>query len=109
MDVEERLRGPLWKIDRAKTHTAELHTALRGFFATDPQPYEVIEEINPQTGDKRAWVKVNSEPDPRWALVIGDIIHNLRSALDLLYSQLLIRNGLVAQKSDFFPIHDTEI
>lgn len=105
--MTDRLQGPRLKIERAKTHIGELEGLVSAFFATEP--YEALEEMNPATGKNRAWVRINAEPDPSWSLVIGDVLHNLRSALDLLYCQLLTANGVTPRGSDWFPIHDTQL
>lgn len=53
-----------------------------------------------------------AEPDPRWGLVVGDCLHNARSALDHLVYQLAILHlgrELTEQEARraMFPVHET--
>lgn len=75
------------KVDRAKQHISDLHGQVREFI--DGDPYELLTEDEAQTGDKIYRVKVNAEPPKDWGVVLGEIFHNLRSALDLLTWQLV--------------------
>lgn len=98
--------GPRLKLERAKRHIDELAPLVRDFLAGNP--YEIIEETDPETGKHSARVKIHADPDPGWSLVIGDAIHNLRSALDLLYYQLVIANRKTPSTRDEFLISNSE-
>lgn len=102
----DRLAGPNLKLTRAQRHIGELIALLRDFFAHDP--YEVIKEHDPETGWNLARVKINAEPDPIWSAMIGDAVHNLRAALDLVYWQLVEVNGKTPNTDDAFRISDSE-
>src|SRR5450759_1304219 len=55
------------------------------------------------------WVmRVADVPDvPReWGLIVGDLIHNARCALDHLVCALVARNGGQITRSTQFPIYD---
>lgn len=95
----DRLIGPRAKICRAKRHIDELKPLVERFLAKNP--YEVIEYKDAETGANRAKVKISANPDPLWGLIIGDAIHNLRSALDLLYCQLLDKRSGSTEYGDF--------
>ncbi len=74
------------KIDRATNLRKELEEALRTFFASDP--YKIETKRDPQSHQLVYYVtKVDEVPD-EIALITGDIIQNLRSALDHLAYQL---------------------
>ena len=49
--------------------------------------------------------------DVRWTLIIGDLVHNLRSALDHLVCQLALLNSqpLKCCKKTFFPIYINDV
>jgi hypothetical protein len=104
--VADPLLGPDLKVGRAKCHINELEALVGCFLAKNP--YEIVEKQDPQTGQNRAWVKIHADPAPEWSPIIGDILHNLRSALDILYCQLLRKNGVTPKGSDLFPIRDTK-
>lgn len=96
------LLGVRVKINRAKKHFADLDAAILAFEATDP--YHVPVEIDAQTGHEvyRFYLR---EPIPvEWAAILGDCIHNLRSALDLLANALVTHNGGTPGTYTVFPI-----
>lgn len=104
--MTERLVGPRLKLARAKAHLRDLDPRVLAFL--EARPYDAIMETDPQTGENKAWFKLRAEPDPCWALLIGDALHNLRSALDLLYWQLVENNGNSPTKRDSFLISDSK-
>lgn len=59
-----------------------------------------------------AWYVVTVEPllkpDTRFSMIAGDIIHNLRCALDHLVCQLVFRDGHEPCRRNEFPICDTQ-
>lgn len=68
------------KIKRAEKHLAELSLMFRS-----KQPFGYYLEINLNTGIKATFAKRNKEVANEAAIIIGDIIHNLRSAIDHAY------------------------
>lgn len=78
--------GAAWalaKIGRARQHSHELQSRIAGWAATaNPRPLTSLAE------DRLSWEVRLSAFDPpslgEWALILGDAIHNLRSALDVL-------------------------
>ncbi len=103
------LNGPRLKVGRAKKHIEKLDAAISGFLVDNP--YEVLEEPDPEFGGEhggKQWrIRVKADPPDDLALLAGDAIHNLRSALDLLVGQLVIANGK-DPKREAFPIGDTK-
>jgi hypothetical protein len=76
------------KVRRAEKHLRELNLAARRY--SKRHPYEAILDPNASCPPKR-WVyrgKLIKEPGPDIAVIVGDIVHNLRSALDHLASRL---------------------
>ena len=85
------LTGVDLKIKRAKVHFADLEALWRGFLKA--HPYEWVRENDPQTGESGLRLK-QAQPLPLCVPVLaGDLIHNLRSALDQLVWQLVKANG----------------
>ena len=80
MDIDPSL-GPRTKIERAKEHLEYFDTLINGYIDSDP--YRFRREVDPD-GTLHLFMD-HHEPIPiRWSVVVGDIIHNARSALDLI-------------------------
>lgn len=60
--------------------------------------------------DKQVWVYQGPTPHTpvEWSVVIGEILYNLRSALDHLVWQLVIHNGQTPGRHNEFPITEDE-
>ncbi len=92
------------KIDRAKQHLGELQIEISAFFASNP--YRIGTRRDSQTKRLVYYLTdVASVPD-KIALISGDVIQNLRSALDHLAYDLFIseNKGTVSSKHIYFPI-----
>jgi hypothetical protein len=80
------------KVQRAKYHLQELKTKIDQFFRNGGA--EVVFEIAPEfetIGGSRtgSFTYRKREPIPsEWPAIIGDILHNLRSSLDLIACEL---------------------
>jgi hypothetical protein len=85
------LQGVRIKIDRAKKHLADLVSEFGTFGKEDPYP--VVREIEPDSGDEVYRVRIKRYIPPEWAGSIGDVIHCLRSAYDHLAVALVVANG----------------
>jgi hypothetical protein len=68
------------KIQRAAAHLAALTAVVNDWLATDA--YTIIRELDPDSGDTVCRAKVTGTPPDELSLLIGDVAHNLRSALD---------------------------
>ena len=79
------------KIDWANKHIEELHSALDAFIATNP--YVVSEKRNPQTGEHIYYAAKVTPVPPGILLISGDILQNLRTALDYLICHLVRIKG----------------
>jgi hypothetical protein len=87
------------KIGRARQHLEHLKTEFRDFAAREP--YEVRQEFDPQTGRKRLIYYPTEELTLDWSVVLGDLLYDLRSALDHIVHDL----GGGVPRSEF-PIFD---
>lgn len=72
------------------------------------QPYGFVVHTYPDTGENVVYAKVDREPPALLSVIVGDILHNLRSALDHLAWQLVQFAGAKPGFHTKFPIHDTE-
>ena len=98
--------GPKLKVRRAEYHISDLRTRIDTFLARDPYRIELAE--NPETGKPAWFVRITEDLSDDIPLVVGDAVHNLRSALDLLACDLV---RLIPGKSDkgvAFPFANSE-
>lgn len=92
------------KVERAKEHLAQLDFAVRAFLETNP--YTVGTKNDPQTR-KLIYYVTEIKPVPqRIAAIAGDILQNLRSALDHLAHQLVLANRGKPTVDTCFPVFD---
>jgi hypothetical protein len=98
----ERLTGVRAKIERSKKHIRELDSVLKAFFGGNP--YLVVKEHDPNTGNLLFNVRVRSQIPDEVSLISGDILNNLRAALDHLAWQLVEANGSKPGVQTCFPI-----
>lgn len=69
------------KLERAEHHLVTLREAEDRFLKTEP--YEVVRAEVEANGLEHVYrLEVRTEPPPELALILGDAIHNVRSALD---------------------------
>jgi len=69
------------KLFRAEDHLKALGTAEKRF--SDTGPYAVVPvEAKPQSLERIFCLELRKEPPPKLAALIGDAVHNIRSALD---------------------------
>lgn len=83
------------KLDRARQFIRELQTAADDYVASDPASARLDGPSNQMI--------ITLQPISSWpGAIVGDAIHNLRSALDLMASELASMNGL-SDKNIYFP------
>lgn len=85
------LDGIRAKLDRAHVHLKALQAEIPVFFARDP--YEVGMNLDCKAGKCSVHIEVREHPPLAWSVMVGDIVHNLRSALDHLAWQLVLVSG----------------
>ena len=85
--MNERLDKIMAKVDRAEKHIDELKVAIKSFH--DSEPYGIRGQIDPDTNILTAYLE-KADPVPiNIGLIVGDVLSNLRDALDHLAYQLL--------------------
>jgi hypothetical protein len=97
-----RIDGVRLKIERAKKHILDLESVVIPFF--DDNPYTCTTELHPDIPwyiVRLETIKALPETIP---VMIGDAVHNLRSALDHLVWQLVEAGGGVPNEHTHFPI-----
>jgi len=101
MSLGEPVDSILLKTKRAHKHVLDLETAYRTFGTTEPYPYTVAFETDPNTGD-RLYSLSKVAPIPQdFALLIGDAINNIRSCLDhAVYALVKVANRNAIKRRD---------
>jgi hypothetical protein len=98
------LDGAQLKLARATRHLDELRDVVRKYL--DSGPYRVLRRED-DSGDLVYSLQIVEAIPAEWGAVVGDAVHNLRSALDLLAWQLVKSGGVQPTKVTFFPISRT--
>lgn len=75
------------KVDRAEKHLAELRSEIDAYFARDA--VRIVLEADKEFDDIEKGMRVlvyrQAEPIPlMWSAIVGDVLHNVRAAYDLL-------------------------
>lgn len=98
------LDGVRDKIRRAKFHRDELESIIGPISRLRPHPF--IGEIH--AGGRDHIYRWNNPPvlDPDAELILGDCVHNLRSALDHLAYQLILLNKKMPNNTSNLPIRN---
>ncbi len=96
------------KLGRAMEHAQTLDREIRGWIEGEPDLI-VAERKDDAEGRRIEWrFRPDVVVDPAWSLLIGDCIHNLRSALDHLALALAVRHSghlsRKAERTSEFPI-----
>ncbi len=103
------LSGVWAKIARADEHFDLLEREIRAFTDRDPQPIGLsIPKFDAESGWFIAYAMEAEPPPPRLGVILGDLVHDTRSALDHLVWQLVILNGATPKRSNTFPLTLTE-
>jgi len=90
------------KIRRAEKHLRELENALDAYFAENP--YGLGARGDNRTGISTFYITQVADIPDDIRVIIGDVVHNLRSALDHLAWQLVISAGNRPTGKTAFPI-----
>ncbi|HUF54607.1 MAG TPA: hypothetical protein VMR52_12665 [Dehalococcoidia bacterium] len=110
----DRLASVIAKLDRAKEHLAAFNDEFDAFLALPPYrvvphppspPLEVGEDYVPSFPNLSIGIfRINHEPPMHLNLILGDYIHNVRSALDHLFWQLCLLEDPDTDEFGQFPI-----
>jgi hypothetical protein len=93
------------KIERAKEHDRALYKEIRGFL--DTHPYSLVETYDREHFKYLCKLKiVKPIPQVELALIIGDCVHNARTALDYIAWRLAGSHFL--DRNTLFPIYETQ-
>jgi hypothetical protein len=107
MSTQSRIHGIRLKIEWAKKHIRDLDTAIQAFVLN--KPYRLGAKPHPVAAIEHTTLyvaEVKPVPD-EISLIVGDAIHNLRSALDYLMWQLVEAGGGIPDRNIYFPIAES--
>ena len=95
---------PALKLARASTHMAELNSSMNTWVAG--RPFGSAKELS---DDRLSWMLKlavkTMPPVDEWSLILGDVLHNLRSALDACVWEFAQIGGVPPQPTAIqFPI-----
>jgi hypothetical protein len=99
------------KIGRAEYHLRDIDSALKLLIGSDPNANHPVAFEHEPDGKEVIVRLTECQPiNPALPLMIGDCLHNLRSALDHLVYRLALKNGASREFADktFFPIYLTK-
>jgi len=88
MDADQRLKLVRRKIERADEHIANLKNVIKWFL--DSKPYKIGTRRNPETRQLVYYLTSVAGTPHSFAAITGDILMNLRSALDHLAQSLYL-------------------
>ncbi len=88
-----RLGGVLAKFNRDKQQFDVLRHEIGSFSDQDPQPHFSRGYFDTDTWEWIERFQIREPPPLRWGVMLGECVHNLRSALDHLVCQLTLLNG----------------
>ena len=102
--MESRFQGSRLKIERANQHISDLQAICE---SAGPDFYIVGIKVDPKTGHNRIGVHVTDKGNKLLAVIIGDALHNAKSALDLLVNEaVFLKTGTRSEKHTRFPVRD---
>jgi hypothetical protein len=91
--VPLELNGPWAKIDRATEHLKTLEFGCRLFLHM--KPYHLTAEFEPDVGYHVVRIRVRRQVPLELSMVVGELVHSLRSALDQAVWLLACRSNPV--------------
>lgn len=102
----EPLLAPMAKIERTKTQIEEFHVAVRKFL--DATPYKIVSTIYPDA-DEEVWsFRLTQKLPPDLSVRCGEILHNLRTALEQTLIEVIVTRDNGVQTGIAFPIGKDE-
>jgi len=92
------------KIARARVHLETLQREIPVAIAKRKPFTARLSEIDPNSGWCLVFFTSNSAPEHDLGVIVGDLVHNLRCALDYIIAKLVGASGATLEKKHQFPI-----
>ncbi len=108
--IPEPLKGAAVKLARAGEHLETINAALRSFIEVELNNSMMLSGMDPENPGWQivSWATPVPEADPRIGAILGDFVHNVRSALDQLMWSLVAASGGKAGNHTHWPIIETD-
>ena len=90
------------KIKRANQHVHDLQAAVNTF--AERKSNRVITEVDKKAGKTVFKAQITEDIPPEISAIIGDCVHNLRTALDYIICTAVVTNGRQITRRHGFPI-----
>lgn len=101
MNSETSFIAPFAKIERAKTQINDLDIAIKAFFAS--VGYEIVSECYPEA-DEEVWsFQLRGKLTHDLSVRAGEILHNLRSSLDQMLGEVVVKVTKRSESGVEFP------
>jgi hypothetical protein len=100
------LSGSRQKLARAVKHTETLNREIPASIE-QRDPYSIHCDFDEQTGVLRVLLRPQAA-DLRFSVILGELVHDLRSALDHIVATLVLASNATLTKKHQFPIESDE-
>src|ERR1700686_5739394 len=90
------------KVTRAREHCEALQAKVTSLIARQ-KPYSLRGEVENSTGRLRIFVSLATFDEPGVSVVVGDIFHNLRSALAYIVTSITVATSVPLTRKNQFP------
>jgi hypothetical protein len=101
MNSESSFIAPFAKIERAKTQINELNIAIKSFFETTG--YEIVSEVYSETMEEVWRFRLKAKLPHDLSVRTGEILHNLRSGLDQMLAEIVVKISKKTESGVEFP------
>jgi hypothetical protein len=101
MNSEPSFIAPFAKVERAKSQINDLDIAIKSFFAT--ARHEIVSECYPEVGEEIWRFKLSDKLPNDLSVRTGEILHNLRSSLDQMLAEVVVRISERSESKVGFP------
>ncbi len=100
-DAPDGGKGVRLKLDRAKVHIDALNESVQAWLRSGA--YTLVDIPDPRSSDRLIVPKITQELKDEWPLLVGDAVHNMRSALDHLVFSLALNGYRRANPGQSLP------
>jgi hypothetical protein len=105
--MSDPLQSAWLKIERASQHANALNATVQRW--VDDRPYKLSVDVDGETGEQVCRIHIERMPPPEWSVVVGEVVHGLRTALDhAVYALSAPSSGGKPPGGTEFPIFKDE-
>jgi len=91
------------RLQRADEHLEALYPAIYAYMGR--RPYDIPPKLEREGKWRVQRIFVREHPDPAWSVLLSEVVHHLRAALDNLVWQLVILNNAEPFCRNQFPVY----